>query len=189
MEDSIAGAVKAGEVITVERFHDWACAWRWGQYEAGQRVFVFLNAEDGAKRPRYRIRGAGCEGESPIVDKDVYVNCFVPGKTLEYGKLDFTPVSYKLFRSAIVDFRESYRLTPSHDPWKTVDNKSVYLPIERIAKIPTTPPKGEFRLCRRATIGRNAIPFEQRSSLHKHLVEWVESEQQKIADYLQQLPK
>lgn len=56
--------------VKVARFQDWTCAQRWGEYEVGQRVFLFLKDNEGV----YQTISAGNEGELPILGDSVLVN-------------------------------------------------------------------------------------------------------------------
>ena len=58
--------------ITILRFTDWPCAYRWTEYEIGQRLFVFLFQKNG----NYITMSAGNEGELPIQNDTVYINGF-----------------------------------------------------------------------------------------------------------------
>jgi hypothetical protein len=57
-------------IVSVARFSDWTCAQRWGEYEVGQRVFLFLKDNKGV----YQTLSAGNEGELPILGDSVLVN-------------------------------------------------------------------------------------------------------------------
>lgn len=180
VEDLIVGSGRAGDTITVRRFHDWPCAWRWSVYEKGQKVLVFLNSNKEAGA--WDIRGAGCEGESPVVKKAVYANFFVPGRAVKFGKDRFgrshqlNEVPYDQLRSAIVDFRATFRVTPAENPWRKDGKYSVYVPFDRIDRI-VKRPIGPFR-------PRRPPPkFKDRSPLHRHLSEVVEKERGKMAKY------
>ena len=50
--------------LRLERFNDWTCAMRWDEYQAGQRVVLFLIGN--------RAMGAGDEGDWPIVDGQAF---------------------------------------------------------------------------------------------------------------------
>lgn len=187
IDDVIAGPVKTGDTITVRRFRDWPCAWRWTKYERGQRVFVFLNGDNHSKTPQYYIRGAGGEGESPIERDMVLGASFASGETVTFetvrGRVHLQRLSYETVRSAVVDFRATYRLHVAREPWKKMGGESVLLKFDRIEKLPPPAQQGAFRPRPTRTNPRQTIPFAQRSQLHKELVEWVDYEQQRIAKY------
>ena len=174
VEDLIVGSGKVGDTITVRRFHDWTCAWRWSSYEEGQKVLVFLNSNRDAGD--WVIRGAGCEGESPVVEKAVYANFGVPGKVVEYGRARLMAVPYDQLRSAIVDFRATFRVTSAKNPWRKDGEYSVYVPFDRIERI-RTQPKSQFRPRRPPT------RFRDRSPLHRRLLENVEKERSTMEKY------
>ena len=68
IDDAIFGPAKQGQSISVYQFSDWICAWRWSDYEVGQRVLVFIKCDRATERRK--IRGTGSEGERPLVDED-----------------------------------------------------------------------------------------------------------------------
>ncbi len=178
VEDVLAGPAMKGQSLRVRRFRDWVCAWRWADYEVGQKLLVFLTRDD--EEQVWSSRGAACEGESPIVENDVHANFGVPGKSIEYkgrfGKWHLSAVPFNQVRTAILDFRAAFRVLPAKDPWRKDGEYSVYVPFERIESVskPTTSP---FR-------PRRPPPeFRTRSPLHRHLAETVEKEREKIQKY------
>lgn len=67
---------------TVLKFQDWTCAQREVPYEKGQRLLLFLDAEDGTVRAGnrhvlYRVRGNGDEGEVFVQGRH-FVWCGMP---------------------------------------------------------------------------------------------------------------
>jgi len=201
VEEVLAGAVMEGEALTVRRFRDWLCAWRWADYEVGQKLLVFLNRGDKGKV--WVSRGAAGEGESPIVENEVHANFGVPGETIEYkgpfGKCCLSAVRFDQVRTAILDFRAAFRVVPAKDPWQDDGGCSVYVPFERIESISNpgastfrhrpAPPQFWSRSPRalkfppaRAS-SRASSDFRTRSPLHRKLVEIVETERNKIQKY------
>ncbi len=179
VEDLIAGPGIVGETITIRQFRDWPCAWRWSAYEVGQKVLVFLNFN--ADAAEWVIRGAGGEGESPVVGDAVYANFRVPGKVVEYGsnrfrKRYFVEVPYAQLRSAVLDFRKSFRVTRAQHPWRKDGENSVFVPFDRIQRI-TEPRISPFRPRTPPTTFRN------RSALHRYLEDTVEEELKKMEKY------
>ena len=61
-----------GDSITITKFRDWTCASRWTPYERGQHILVFLWRQLSDGVTHYRIRGAGDDGELPIVGSYAY---------------------------------------------------------------------------------------------------------------------
>jgi hypothetical protein len=68
IEQNLTGSTE--NYIKVQRFYDWPCAWRWTEYEIGQKLFLFLVKFQGS----YRTISAGNEGEMPIDSDTVYVH-------------------------------------------------------------------------------------------------------------------
>ena len=66
--------------IQIQRFYDWSCAWRWTEYQIGQKLFLFLVNYQGT----YRTISAGNEGELPIVADTVYIHGRSLNSFLEY---------------------------------------------------------------------------------------------------------
>ena len=182
VEDLLVGSGKVGETITVQRFRDWPCAWRWSPYVVGQKVLVFLDFD--AETKEWVIRGAGREGESPIVGDDVYANFRFPGKPIKfgdspYGKVYLVAVPYNQLRTAILDFRKSYRLTRASNPWRIKNGEYEFMPFDRIERI-VGPRTSQFR-------PRHVPPeFENRSVLHRYLAQAVEEETNKLAKFNEQ---
>lgn len=58
--------------LKIARFHDWACAERWTNYEVGQRLFLFLGTWNG----ELMSMSGGNEGEYPVVNNTVYIHGF-----------------------------------------------------------------------------------------------------------------
>ena len=181
VSESLAGPLQAGATITIRLFCDWPCAWRWSKYAVGQEVFLFLTFDKA--RSEWGIRGAGGEGESPVVDGTVLANFDLPGRSVEYGdspigKARLNAVPYQQLRSAIVDFRSTYRLTPARNPWRQAGDHVVHVPFDRI-ELTTRSTTSPFR-------PRHPSPeFRQRSYLHRYLAEIVEKERIKIETHKQ----
>lgn len=55
--------------LEVIQFKNWTCAARWVKYEKGQEVFLLLQKD----QSKWRIMGAGDEGEMPIENDSVNV--------------------------------------------------------------------------------------------------------------------
>ncbi|MBU0763675.1 MAG: hypothetical protein KJ607_02445, partial [Bacteroidetes bacterium] len=78
-----------GAQITVKRFSDWTCAWRWTEYAEGQKVFLFLNRQEDGD---WEIMSAGGEGEMPVHNGKVYLSGYY-GYTMpfvDYIRIDTT---------------------------------------------------------------------------------------------------
>tara|TARA_R110002096_G_scaffold135456_2_gene287415 strand:- start:358622 stop:359284 length:663 start_codon:yes stop_codon:yes gene_type:complete len=70
------------KIIKVFKFTDWPCAWRWTDYEIGQKQFLFLKKYKGEiekHKIKYYAMSAGNEGELPVLDNFVFIN----GKSLK----------------------------------------------------------------------------------------------------------
>jgi len=179
VEDVLAGPTKKGEKLKVRRFQDWVCAWRWADYEVGQKLLVFLNRAK--EEPVWISRGAACEGESPIVENEVHANFDLPGQTVEYqgrlgGKCYLTAVPLHGVRTAILDFRAAFRVVPAKDPWHKDDDAFIHIPFERIKSV-DNPTESKFRPRRKPP------EFRTRSSLHRHLADIVQTERKRIRKY------
>jgi hypothetical protein len=78
--------------IQIQRFYNWSCAWRWTEYQVGQKLFLFLANFQGT----YRTISAGNEGELPIVADTVYIhgrslnsfNEYLPDSTIRKASLN-----------------------------------------------------------------------------------------------------
>lgn len=177
VEDSIVGAIKQGQLLTVQQFHDWPCAWRWSEYQVGEQLLVFLTRDE--PNEQWRALGAGCEGESPLVLHEVHTHVGLEGRPVEYeariGTVQLSAVSWEQLRRALVDFRANYRVTMAENPWRKTGKFSKYIPFTQIATI--LPPKPRF------PPRRPTIPFVERSPIHWHLAELVDRERDKIAEY------
>jgi hypothetical protein len=55
--------------ITIRKYKDWTCAYRWSKYEIGQKAIFGIQKN---KNNEYSIVGFGNEGEFPIIDNNVY---------------------------------------------------------------------------------------------------------------------
>lgn len=178
VEDVIVGPGVVGETLPVQRFRDWACAWRWSPYEEGQRVLMFLNRR--RDDVPWVIRGSACEGESPVVKNLVYANFHLPGKNVPYGhpRVDLVAVPYDDLRAAIVDFRNTFRVSRAKNPWRKDGENSVFVPFERIQRI-EEPSASTFRP------RRPRSEFETRSTLHQYLADSLEHERRRMRKYRQ----
>jgi hypothetical protein len=58
--------------LKIARFHDWACAGRWTNYEVGQQLFLFLSTLNG----ELMSMSGGNEGELPILNNMVFIHGF-----------------------------------------------------------------------------------------------------------------
>lgn len=104
------------ERVEVYQFQDWACAWRWGPYEVGQRMVAFLELaeESNAGRRVYHVVGAGCEGEFPIDGDCAYctrIHARNINEYVEYGNQNFFPTDAEDLFSAIEGFFDLYEVT------------------------------------------------------------------------------
>lgn len=77
-------------VLKVRKFENWTCAWRWTEYEKGQKLLLFLKSWNN----EFVSMGAGNEGELPIVDNNTYINglclMYVNGDQNNWSNTDFT---------------------------------------------------------------------------------------------------
>jgi hypothetical protein len=56
--------------LTVQKFKNWPCAWRWTDYQIGQKVLLFLREYKG----KLRAMSAGNEGELPVINDSIYIH-------------------------------------------------------------------------------------------------------------------
>ncbi len=117
------------KVIKIHKHENWPCAWRWAQYEVGQRLLLFLAEINGEL---YQM-GPGNESELPLLDNHVFVHSIsfnkLPykldsiGKTKKiifperhnlYGK-DFygCRIEMEKLAYAITSLRECYSILPT----------------------------------------------------------------------------
>jgi hypothetical protein len=192
VEDLLVGQADAQDTIVVTKFRDWVCAWRWEHYAVGQKLLMFLDRDTQQLGKRYAIRGGGDEGESAIVGEIVHANFSIPGQVAKPVR---TQVRYQLLRAAIVDFRATFRVTRSNDPWRKEGDYFVNVPLERIERISNPAPSGFQKryppgtkppVTKLAPRSQSVEPrFESRSPLHKFLVEQIDEQRQLIAKYPQ----
>lgn len=161
VDDWIAGERREA-TLQIYQFRDWTCAQRWAGYAAGQRVLVFLRRDRRGLRPI----GAAGEGESPIVDGQVY--CQFPCVGLEDGSLAgrTTPkLDYPKIREAIVEYRLLFRLIAAEQPRRSLGLEVGYFPFEAIN-----------------LVGKPAaiVAFANRSELHASLVDETLAEKKRL---------
>lgn len=176
VQDLVVGSCKVGDTIRVVKFGDWACAFRWKPYAVDQRLFMFLNKESTQTGDLYRIRGAGGEGESPIVDELIYPNFSIPGLAVT----ETPSLRLDLFRTAIADFRATFRVTRVEPKPRENGIELQYSRIDRVST-PTTA-SSTFRKRYPPGVKPVEIAFENRSWFHRILADMVRAEQKRIDD-------
>ncbi len=123
LDEVFAGKVAPGDRLEIRKFDDWTCASRWGDYQVKERLFVFLTVAEVDGEKEFQIRGAGDEGELPIVDREVYVTPYRKeqlGHSVEYGtakggRQRFVKIPYDSFRDSIKGFRKCFEIEASHE--------------------------------------------------------------------------
>ena len=98
-------------ILKVERFSDWACAERWGEYAVGQRLLLFLTNWEG----KLLTMSAGNEGELPIYDNDVFINSLslpVPMPPLPEGlNIKQSPITFECSHQNVYEEKfHSYKM-------------------------------------------------------------------------------
>jgi hypothetical protein len=170
IERVLAGKWEAPDV-TVMKVRDWACSWRFGPYEIGQRVVAFLEKRNEWSKhfgmTVFSQMSAGCEGEFPVQDSTVY--CYtIPGTPASRGSIGRHQDVYKArldyLLSAIGGYRSLYRVTLS----KQVPNDHLMF-AERVELSPET-----LRLSAAAHLSQ-LKSYARRSYLHQYLVESTEA--------------
>lgn len=184
IEDTVVGTVNAGDVIRVRRFNDWACAWRWAPYEVDQRVLLFLDHDQGDPTA-FRILGAGCEGESRVVDDRVEPNFGIgsPGTVLR-RQPDVPRLSHPLapLCAAIADCRAAYRFTlRSHPHVRDAAGYTELRLFSAIDQVSTAPARrGTFQPRHPPGAAPPFLPFASRSPFHQFLAEEIAAECRRI---------
>jgi hypothetical protein len=180
IDRQIVGSVATGQTIVVGKFHDWACAWRWGRYYVGEQLLMFLNPRDDGSG-KYYILGAGDEGESPIHGDraDAYEHVLEKVAWDDRDNGPFSRGTLAQVRAAIRDVRFAYVFTlaarPRHVPgdWRE-------LVFDHIGRVTNRPAPGEFK--KRYPPGME-VPyrqFEHRSPIHSYLYDEIRAEQRRI---------
>jgi hypothetical protein len=182
IDHAIHGPVGAGQTILVRKFYDWPCAWRWGPYQIGERLLMFLGSRHDATG-MYRILGAGDEGETPIVDAKADAYEDVPNKARGYDQFRNGPLaagSLAQVRAAVRDLRFAYRFTFATPPRYVPGGWGVYAAFDRIDRATTRPAPGEFK--KRYPPGMEVpyLPFEHRSPIHHYLYNAIQAEKRLI---------
>jgi len=175
--DALVGPIKTGDLIRVQRFHDWACAWRWQEYKVGQPLLLFLNQSE---KETWQFPGGGGEGECALIEGEVYAHSAAPGREIRVpdrhgGFTLFQAIPYAKLRPAIIDFRNQFQFTISRQPRRHIRDKTIRVPFERISSI--TEPKPDFRPRRPET------EFEDRSPMHRYFANFVASEREKMSAF------
>jgi hypothetical protein len=104
IENSITGDTG---IIKIEKFKNWPCAFRWKDYEIGQKLFLFLKKYNG----NLRALGGGYEGELPIFQDSVYIHglsldppppIFIDGNDTIQAELHYNDSIYFEYKSNMV---------------------------------------------------------------------------------------
>jgi hypothetical protein len=177
VDDLLVGRGAVGDTIVVRRFQNWMCAKREPAYATGQRVLLLLEKTADPALP-FSIPSGGGEGESFIVNADVWVRFDCPGGHL-VGQRYVVP--YDTLRAAIIDFRANYRVKAFFGEF----GPDARL-LDHIETIPNPPPPADLRGFRKRTPlgGRPAAPepFAARSVIHKYLHDVIVAERKKIIE-------
>ena len=168
VDEVFAGKVAPRDRLEIGKFDDWACAWRVGAYQAKERLFVFLEVDEVDGRKKFHIRGAGDEGELPIVDGEVYVQPFSIeqlGESVEFGTAawgggHFVKVPYRTFRDSVVGFRKCFEVEASHDRRRSSEIPPCFSRIKQ--------------LCNNSEV----VAFSAASDLNRHLIDEFKGEYQ-----------
>ena len=101
--------------LTIEKFEDWACAYRWTDYKAGQKLFLFLRVYDG----KLHAMSGGNEGELPVIKESIFLHGLTlnipppPGSDIYDSDIYFEYERHKVygeyFRGCKVNFEKFVR--------------------------------------------------------------------------------
>ena len=103
-----------GSEVTVKRFKNTKVAKRWGKYEAGQKLLLFLQGEPGA----WKIMGVNGEGEKYVLGDDVLLDGRGGGVKNRYSYINLTggriyaeKVPLDEFEEAVTGLRKNFKVT------------------------------------------------------------------------------
>lgn len=122
-----------GGELEVKRFKNTKVAKRWGKYEAGQKLLLFLTDENG----KLAIMGINGEGEKFVMGDDVYLDGRGGGVLNRYsytdvpgGRIYAEKVALDEFEEAITGLRKAYSV--SYDAVTNNANETTLFPRAKV---------------------------------------------------------
>jgi hypothetical protein len=111
VEECLVGEnIHRGDRVEIVRFQDWPCAQRMTEYRVGQHLLLFAVRQD----EKWRVMGAGCEGECLLAGETLY--CRIPD-LYELGQRDekfrASKIPYDYLRELLGAYRACFEFVPA----------------------------------------------------------------------------
>ena len=177
VDDVIVGDCEVGRKLEVYQLRHDNCHPYLTFFTVGERVVLFLDRGD-AGDSVYRVRD---ESRLVTVDGDQEYAADIN----DSGQVNWrNTFPYRDYRTAIADFRVSYRFVFMPEPIDANEDAiASLLPCSRIDFVSSQPASTSFRKRYPPGVAPAITPFKDRSSVHEMLFERVQTERRRIKQH------